>query len=120
MVRPLVSLRAILDVVRHHHERFDGRGCPDGLAGMEIPTDARLLSVVDAYDALTSDRAYRAAPLDHAAALGVLQREARNGKWDPYFVNGLCALLGENPPDFAALRSLDVEAGSLKVAGRRA
>lgn len=103
MVRPLLSLRSILKIVRHHHERFDGRGCPDGLAGMEIPTEARLLSVVDAYDALTSDRAYRASPLNHLAALETLQREARNGKWDPYFVDGLCSMLGSRPPDFAAL-----------------
>ena len=118
MVRPLLSLRAILKIVRHHHERFDGRGCPDGLAGAEIPTEARLLSVVDAYDALTSDRAYRAAPLDHLAALETLQREARNGKWDPYFVDGLCDLLGETAPDFAALASLEFDVSSLKAAGR--
>lgn len=103
MVRPLLSLRTILSAVRHHHERFDGRGGPDGLSGMEIPAEARLLSVVDAYDALTSDRAYRAAPLGHAAALEILRREAAGGKWDPQFVNGLSDLLGDTPPDYASL-----------------
>lgn len=103
MVRPLLSLRSILKVIRHHHERFDGRGRPDGLAGLQIPTEARLLSVVDAYDALTSERSYRAAPLDHLTALETLQREARGGKWDPYFVDGLCSMLGSQRPDFAAL-----------------
>jgi putative two-component system response regulator len=103
MVRPLVSLRPILEIIRHHHERFDGRGYPDGLAGTEIPLEARLLSVVDAYDALTSNRAYRPGPLDHLAALETLQRESRSGKWDPVFVDALCSLLGAQPPDFAAL-----------------
>lgn len=119
MVRPLLSLRSTLKIIRHHHERFDGRGGPDGLSGMEIPTEARLLSVVDAYDALTSDRAYRAAPLDHGAALETLQREARSGKWDPYFVDGLCALLGDEPPDFGALTTFDWSATLLKAAGRQ-
>lgn len=103
MVRPLVSLKSILKIVRHHHERFDGRGYPDGLIGMQIPMEARLLSVVDAYDALTSNRAYRSAPLDHVTALETLQREAANGKWDPVFVDGLSALLGSRAPDYAAL-----------------
>ena len=48
-------------VVRHHHERWDGKGYPDGLAGEAIPLGARILSVADVYDALTSDRPYRAA-----------------------------------------------------------
>ena len=47
--------------VRHHHERFDGRGYPDGLAGEEIPLAARIVAVVDAFDAMTSDRPYRRA-----------------------------------------------------------
>ena len=48
-------------MVRHHHERVDGRGYPDGLAGAEIPLGARIIAVADTFDALTSDRAYRAA-----------------------------------------------------------
>ena len=47
--------------IRHHHERFDGRGYPDGLAGQEIPLAARIVAVADAYDAMTSDRPYRRA-----------------------------------------------------------
>jgi HD-GYP domain-containing protein (c-di-GMP phosphodiesterase class II) len=53
--------------VVHHHERWDGRGYPHGLAGGEIPLEARVLAVVDAYEAMTSDRPYRPA-MDHAAA----------------------------------------------------
>jgi len=46
-------------IIRHHHERFDGKGYPDGLKGEEIPILSRILSVADVYDALTTDRAYR-------------------------------------------------------------
>ncbi|HET8798643.1 MAG TPA: HD domain-containing phosphohydrolase, partial [Thermoanaerobaculia bacterium] len=59
MVRPLTTLTSVLCLIRHHHERYDGRGYPDGLRGDSIPYEVRLLSVVDAYDALTSHRAYR-------------------------------------------------------------
>lgn len=51
----------ILEIVRHHHERYDGTGYPDGLAGEAIPLSARIMAVADAYDALTSDRPYRRA-----------------------------------------------------------
>ena len=51
--------RLILDAVRHHHERFDGSGYPDGIKGSEIPLSARIMTIADAYDALTHDRPYR-------------------------------------------------------------
>lgn len=62
-------------VVRHHHERFDGAGYPDGLAGEQIPLLSRILTVVDAFDALTSDRAYRPA-FDPDEALRILAANA--------------------------------------------
>ncbi|MBK5218454.1 MAG: HD-GYP domain-containing protein [Thermoleophilia bacterium] len=61
--------------VRHHHERFDGDGYPDGLAGAAIPLGARILAVVDTFDALTSHRPYRRA-VSRARALEILHREA--------------------------------------------
>jgi HD domain len=57
-----------LDGARHHHERYDGRGYPDGLAGEDIPFDARIIAVADAYEAMTANRAYRAA-CSHEEAL---------------------------------------------------
>jgi HD-GYP domain-containing protein (c-di-GMP phosphodiesterase class II) len=61
--------------VRHHHERYDGGGYPDRLAGEQIPLGARILAVADTFDALTSNRPYRRA-LEHAQALKVLGAEA--------------------------------------------
>jgi putative two-component system response regulator len=98
MVRPLAALANVLEMIRHHHERFDGRGYPDGLRGATIPFEVRLLSIVDAYDALTSHRAYRPAPLTHEAALGTLRREAAGGKWDPDMVEQFAAMLGASSP----------------------
>ena len=61
------SLRGALEVIRQHHERFDGHGYPDGLAGEQISLAARIVAVVDVWDALTSDRAHRPAwPPDRA------------------------------------------------------
>jgi putative nucleotidyltransferase with HDIG domain len=61
IIKPLGLLRMETAIVRNHHERWDGAGYPDGLAGVEIPRLARILAVADAYDAMTSDRPYRAA-----------------------------------------------------------
>ena len=74
-------------VVYHHHERWDGKGYPDGLAGEKIPLGARIVSVVDAYDAMTSDRPYRnAMPLEEATA--ILQ-DGAGRQWDPRVVRTL-------------------------------
>src|SRR2546423_10882190 len=61
ILRPIQSLRAILPIVRHHHERWDGTGYPDRLIGRAIPLGARIVAVCDAYRAMTEDRPYRAA-----------------------------------------------------------
>jgi putative two-component system response regulator len=98
MVRPLTTLASVLQLIRHHHERYDGRGYPDGLRAEKIPYEVRLLSIVDAYDALTSHRAYRPAPLSHEAAMATLRREAAGGKWDPVMVDQFAGMLGETAP----------------------
>jgi len=81
MCAPLKSLRRVLPVIRHHHERMDGSGYPDGLRGEIIPLQARILQVVDIYDALTTDRPYRGA-LPPEDALEILFTEAGNGWLD--------------------------------------
>jgi putative nucleotidyltransferase with HDIG domain len=72
-------------IVRHHHERWDGGGYPDGLRGEDIPLGARILSVVDCFDALTSDRPYRRKLTDEDA-LAYLKTE-RNTRYDPHIVD---------------------------------
>jgi putative nucleotidyltransferase with HDIG domain len=59
ILKPIVEEKEILDMVRMHHERFDGKGYPDGLSGDQIPLGARIMALADAYDAMTSDRPYR-------------------------------------------------------------
>jgi putative two-component system response regulator len=82
---PLKSLRRVLPIIRHHHERMDGSGYPDGLRGDAIPLAARILQIVDIYDALTTDRPYREAfSADHA--LATLYSEAERGWLDPALV----------------------------------
>jgi len=97
---PLRSLQPVLPLIRHHHERFDGSGYPDGLAGQEIPLLARVFQVVDVYDALTVDRCYRAAmSVDEAVA--VVRDETEKGFWDREIVAEFLAMLdegGDTPP----------------------
>ncbi|HZQ92921.1 MAG TPA: HD domain-containing phosphohydrolase [Terriglobales bacterium] len=80
---PLHSFRDVLPIIRSHHERRDGSGYPDGLRGEQVPITARVLQVVDVYDALTTDRPYkRACSLEQA--LETMQDEVNRGWWDPY------------------------------------
>jgi putative two-component system response regulator len=80
--RPLASLRCVLPIIRHHHERWDGTGYPDGLAGSRIPLLARVLQVADIYDALTNPRPYKHA-FSTTRALEVLEEEVAAGWRDP-------------------------------------
>ena len=78
LCRELRSLQDVRGIVRSHHERGDGSGYPDGLAGDEIPVTAQIVSVADAYDALTTERPYRPA-LVHEVAMDILRREVACG-----------------------------------------
>ena len=80
--RPLVSMRGILSAIRSHHERWDGKGFPDGLLGEEIPLNARILSIADSFDAMISQRPYRnGRSMD--VVIAVFKNEKRAGQWDP-------------------------------------
>jgi putative two-component system response regulator len=92
IIRPLHSLSTLLPIIRHHHERFDGRGYPDGLHAREIPRLAGIVAVCDAFDALVNDRPYRARlPIDHALAVLV---DGAGHQWDPEVVD---LFVGEMP-----------------------
>ena len=80
--RPMRSFRLVLPIIRHHHERLNGSGYPDGLRGKQIPVTARVLSVIDVFDALTTERPYKAA-LTIGEALAVMEEEVAKHWWDP-------------------------------------
>lgn len=89
---PLKSFRHVLPIIRHHHEKLDGTGYPDGLKGDKIPLTARVLQITDIYDALVTDRPYRKA-LPHEEAIQTMRSEARRGWWDKNLIDEFEALL---------------------------
>jgi putative two-component system response regulator len=90
--RPLKSFRNVLPIIRHHHEHWDGTGYPDGLRGNAIPLLARILQVVDVYDALRTARPYKPA-LNHDEAKRTMIDEASKGLWDPELVPAFFSML---------------------------
>ncbi len=87
-----INFRRGVDIVRHHHERWDGKGYPHGLRGTDIPFGARVIAVADGYDAMTSDRPYRSA-IPPQTALAIL-REGRGTQWDPVVVDAFLQAMG--------------------------
>jgi putative two-component system response regulator len=94
---PLRSFRNVLPIIRHHHEKQDGSGYPDGLKGEQVPLTARILQVTDIYDALTTDRPYRKA-LSPEKAFAMMREEVKRGWWDASILEEFEAVLhGSNP-----------------------
>jgi HD-GYP domain-containing protein (c-di-GMP phosphodiesterase class II)/pSer/pThr/pTyr-binding forkhead associated (FHA) protein len=99
----LVNMAEIVAAVRHHHEKFDGQGYPDGLAGEAIPLAARILAVADTYDAITTDRPYRKG-CAREVALRILQANS-GSQFDPRLVQAFVGIVGgEGPPSLASVR----------------
>lgn len=92
LVRGLKTLEEVRPLIRHHHERWDGSGYPDGLKGEAIPLGARIMAVVDVYDALRTARPYKPA-MPHAEAVTILLRETEAGLWEPRITTTFLELL---------------------------
>ncbi len=102
IIGPLRSTAALLPMIRHHHERWDGKGYPDGLAGELIPLGARILAVADAYNAMLSPRPYRVA-LSPEKAQQTLQAGAGR-QWDPTLTTLFVGWAGQIPRQFPAFK----------------
>ncbi len=98
---PLKSFRAVLPIIRHHHEKCDGSGYPDGLRGEAIPITARILQIVDVYDALTTERPYKKA-FSITDALQTMKQEVAKGWWDPKIFDEFERLVRSGTADFLA------------------
>jgi len=92
LVLGLRSMELVRPIMRHHHEKWDGSGYPDRLKGEAIPLGARIISVVDVFDALHTDRPYKAA-LSRSEAVSTLIRETDAGYWDPRVVETFLEIL---------------------------
>ncbi len=95
---PMRTLRKVIPVIRHHHERLDGSGYPDGLVGAAIPVAVRIVSVVDIFDALSTRRPYRHA-LSPDLALATIRAEAASGWWDTEIVEAFARILARDGID---------------------
>jgi diguanylate cyclase (GGDEF)-like protein/PAS domain S-box-containing protein/putative nucleotidyltransferase with HDIG domain len=113
------GLQRLVKIIRHHHERFDGNGYPDGLAGGQIPLQARVLAVVDVFDAMTHERSYRKA-LSREEAISELERGAAT-QFDPAVVRAFLTLLkrqGKEPAAPAKAAVKDRQLTTAKAGGQ--
>lgn len=105
ILKQVKSLLPLASAVRHHHERFDGSGYPDGLAGEDIPYCARIIGLVDAYDAMTSPRPYRPGIAHHAALAEI--HGGSGQQFDPDLVSAFESLVAKRGSLAALLRQGD-------------
>ena len=121
LLRPLGIDLPIAATVRHHHERWDGRGYPDGLAGEDIPLAARVIAIADAYDAMTCERPYRRA---RSRADAILELRTESGhQFDPDLASIFCELVATGATDTvgdADTGTEDLERLALQLANRGA
>lgn len=92
---PIKSFSNVKKIVRHHHEKLNGSGYPDGLSDEDIDIETRIVAVADAYDALTSDRVYRKA-LDEETVFTLLDNSAEKGELDAFVINILKEVVNSN------------------------
>jgi len=92
---PLKSLKPVLPIILYHHEKVDGSGYPEGLKGENIPIHARIMGIVDCFDALTTTRSYRPA-MSISRAFEIMLDETRKGKWDIPIFNAFVDLINHD------------------------
>ena len=102
----LKSMRFTVPIIRHHHERWDGGGYPDGLKGEEIPFLARVFQIVDIYDALKNKRPYKEALLDEEI-ISIFEKETSKGWRDPYLVSVFIGLIRNRPEELNFIMEKD-------------
>ncbi len=109
IIEPLRSMSRFLPIIRHHHERIDGEGYPDRLAGREIPLGARIAAIADGWDAMTSDRPYRRS-LEHDDAVQRL-RLGSGSQWDPGLLSLFLEMLDGSLVERVAAQQLRIVPG---------
>lgn len=109
---PLRTMTQTVDIIRHHHERWDGSGYPEGLKGEEIPLLARVFQVVDIYDALSSERPYKAA-FPPEKVKQILMEETSKGYWDPEIVSKFIDIMTNRPEKLQRQKELKDRSASI-------
>lgn len=102
------------ELVRHHHERYDGKGYPDGLKGKQIPVGARVITLADAYDAMVSDRPYREGARQRWAMEEI--RRCMSSQFDPIVAGAFLAILEEELEEEQQLREREMESKPMALA----
>ncbi|AFM43335.1 putative domain HDIG-containing protein [Desulfosporosinus acidiphilus SJ4] len=102
-------------VIRHHHERYDGKGYPDGIRGEAVPLEARIIAVADTYDAMTSDRSYRPGK-SHDEAIEELKRVS-GSQLDPKMVEIFCELIEHKNNDLTGKKQIETTLAAKKAVG---
>ena len=92
IMKPLEDLKDFMDIAQSHHERWDGKGYPDGLKGTEIPLLSRIVSIADTWDSMVGDRVYRKA-IPRDKAFKILEDEQDSGQWDPDLMREFLSML---------------------------
>jgi HD-GYP domain-containing protein (c-di-GMP phosphodiesterase class II) len=111
ILQQMEELKCIVPDVRHHHERWDGLGYPDGLRGEQIPIGARIICLADAIDAMLSDRPYRRT-LSFTEALGEIERYSGT-QFDPKIVAAFFEIVSEQGRDFFKNSAQEIDSAML-------
>ncbi|MGB3310471.1 MAG: HD domain-containing phosphohydrolase [Nodosilinea sp.] len=110
--RPLRTMQGVVPIIRHHHERWNGSGYPDGLVGAAIPRLAQIFQLIDIFDALTHDRPYKPA-FSLEESLGIMWQEVERGWRDPALMNQFEAFIRDLQPEVTSVSEVAASAVEL-------